>query len=58
MKRKEYGENNKDTIRERQSKKETCLCGTIYTHQHKARHERSLKHQQWLHDLKTTAETI
>ena len=69
QKQKEYYEQNKDVIDERskiyhENNKQKlteihdCGCGATYMHHHKARHERSLKHQQWLHDLKTTAETI
>ena len=53
-----YRENNKEQIRERHGKKETCLCGKIYIHNHKARHERSKKHQAFIRDEKQTAETI
>ena len=53
-----YRENNKEQIYERNNKRETCLCGKIYTHHHKARHEKSKKHQAFIHDEKQTAEKI
>jgi|AntAceMinimDraft_5_1070358.scaffolds.fasta_scaffold126840_3 hypothetical protein len=44
MKKKEYmihyRKNNKDKIFE----KKTCKCGMNYTRNHKARHERTIKH--------------
>ena len=41
-----YREKNKDKIRECKSEKHLCsLCGINYTNGHKARHEKSQKHQ-------------
>ncbi len=48
LKTKEYRENNKDEIKARRSKLETCICGKSYTHDHRARHLRSKKHQDFL----------
>ena len=56
--KKEYRELHKDEIHEQHGKKETCLCGTIFTHSNKARHNRSKKHQAWIHDQQQTGETI
>lgn len=41
--RADYYEENKDKI----NKKFVCGCGGKYTHQHKARHIKSQKHQKW-----------
>lgn len=43
-KRKEYYEKNKDEINEKRKETYTCECGKISTIQHKARHERSQRH--------------
>ena len=43
--KKEWYEENAVRIRARDSKKYQCECGGKYTHQHKARHFKSKKHQ-------------
>ena len=45
---KEYRNNNKERIQERQNRQCTCICGSCYTHWHKSRHEKSLKHQSYI----------
>jgi len=60
---KQYREENKEIIKERQRRyrdqkkqeltekraiKHRCDCGIEFTHQHRARHSRSAKHQRWL----------
>ena len=53
--RKEFNEKNKDKYHEYYesrksvlSEKHLCGCGMEYTYQHKKRHEKSQKHQDWL----------
>ena len=53
--RKEFNKQNKDKYHEYYesrksilSEKHLCGCGMEYTHQHKKRHEKSQKHQDWL----------
>ena len=45
---KEYRDANKDRIAERDLKSVLCDCGSYYTHCHKSRHERTIKHQTFL----------
>ena len=45
---KKYREKHKEQISEKKKKKITCECGAIIRKQHKARHERSQKHQTYL----------
>jgi hypothetical protein len=46
-KKKAYAESHKAQIRERDGKQCICsVCGGTYTHQHQARHNRSIKHQK------------
>ena len=40
------------------SKVDQCICGSSYTHSHRLRHERTKKHQAFMHDQKAEAETI
>jgi hypothetical protein len=47
-KSKEYYNDNKDII----NGKHDCICGNSYTFGHKARHEKTQKHQQYLYYLK------
>ena len=47
-KRHEYYLNNKDDIQEKSKNKLECSCGIEYTVQHKARHEKSQFHQNYL----------
>ena len=44
---KEYRANNKEKIKAKKSVKMTCKCGMVFARDHKARHERSAKHQNW-----------
>jgi hypothetical protein len=44
---KEYYQQNKEKIKKQYYKKITCPCGGKYTHQKKARHIKSNKHQKW-----------
>ena len=43
-----YNEEHKEYKKEQQGKKITCECGKIFTHSGKARHERSLYHQDYI----------
>lgn len=52
-KHKKYYEANKDKILEKHSIKRTCSCGMEYSHSHRARHERTKKHQDYLKTLST-----
>jgi len=45
---KKYREANKEKIREKKNQKFTCECGGKYTGDHKARHERTKKHTQFI----------
>lgn len=45
--KKEYYENHKDKI----NKKIECECGCKYTHQNKARHIKTKKHQKYLNNI-------
>ena len=45
---KQHYEANKEKIRQRVSEKQDCECGACYTIQHKKRHEKSQKHQNYL----------
>ena len=49
-KRKEYREKNKERIKEQHGKKITCECGKIFTHNHKARHEKTDYHQDYINN--------
>ena len=59
---KEYKEKHREKISEKDKKyykiEYTCLCGAVGHLTHKARHEKSKKHQAWLTDQQQTAETI
>ena len=50
-KQREYNAKNYEKNRLKQSLKISCECGTTFTKQHKLRHERSTKHQQYLQSL-------
>jgi hypothetical protein len=45
---KNYKEANKEKILENKNKKHICECGGIYTHQHKSRHLKSIKHCKYI----------
>jgi hypothetical protein len=51
----EYQQNNKDTIRERRkhyfTEKFTCECGGKYQYNNRARHFKSLKHQNFINQI-------
>ena len=48
---KQYRENNKEKIKERRQQKITCCCGSIICNDgHKARHERSQKHVNFINN--------
>ena len=49
-----YYENNETKIKNRLYEKVVCCCGTITIKGHKARHEKTLKHQQYLKSLEET----
>jgi len=44
---KKWYENNKETINEKKREKLTCECGILFTIGHKARHRKTIKHQEW-----------
>jgi hypothetical protein len=48
---KQYRKEHKEQIRELRTEKHDCICGGRFTIQHKARHSRSIKHQQYLDTL-------
>jgi hypothetical protein len=48
---KEYHEANRKQILEKKKQKYICACGSTLTIRHKARHERSIKHQNYLKSL-------
>ena len=45
-----YYHQNKEKIKERNSKVCVCVCGKEYSHQHKLRHERTQFHQKFLNE--------
>jgi hypothetical protein len=47
-KKKEYNQKNKNQIKEKAKQKFECVCGAIICIYEKPRHERSLKHQDYL----------
>lgn len=48
---KHYYETNKDKINEKAKQKYDCPCGSKYSHQHKARHEKTKKHHNYIINL-------
>ena len=48
---KQYRIDNKETLAAKATQKYDCKCGGKYTHQHKARHIKTLKHQAYLLSL-------
>ena len=46
--KKEYYEANKDAIQAYKNQKFACPCGGDYTRSHKAKHEKTIKHQQFI----------
>jgi len=53
-KNKNYYEQNKDKINERRYKHFTCECGGCYIQSNKSTHLKSIKHQNYLNNIKTT----
>ena len=47
---KRYYEKNKARILTEANEKKTCVCGCQYTHYHKARHEKSQRHINFLNE--------
>jgi hypothetical protein len=47
-----YRENNKDKITSYKTEQFECPCGGRYTRHHKTKHERSIRHQQYLESIK------
>ena len=45
---KQYIEQNREKIKERKKQKTTCECGSVFRKNDKARHERSIKHIQFM----------
>lgn len=43
-----YYENNKNNILQRLQKKDSCICGIVVSHGHRSRHNKSVKHKQWI----------
>ena len=44
----QYRQDHKEEIQEQKNKKTECSCGGYYTEKNKARHNRTLQHQNWL----------
>lgn len=51
---KQYYIDNATIINEKANIKNECLCGGKYTTSHKAHHENTLKHQTYIHQMKST----
>ena len=49
----EYRQKNKAELNEKKKQLHNCSCGISYTHSHKARHEKSKKHQNYINNSKT-----
>ena len=49
----QYRNENKEKIHQQQNVKTSCSCGGRYTHNHKSRHEKSIKHQNYINNLCT-----
>ena len=47
----EYYNTNKEIIRQKASEKHDCVCGGKYTIHHKARHEQTTKHQNYINQI-------
>jgi hypothetical protein len=47
-KQKEYKEKHKEELQQKKLVSVLCECGSYYTHCHKSRHERTIKHQTFL----------
>ena len=57
-KQQQYYKDHIDEIHERRNKQLLCACGETYSYANKKRHERSKRHQAFIHDETQTAETI
>ena len=55
-KQKQYQQINKERISDRDSKKIDCECGKSYTHAHKARHFKTIRHCQFIESQITKPE--
>ena len=51
----EYREKNRDILREKAREKFTCECGTTLRKSDKARHNRSIKHQNYIQSLSSSS---
>ena len=51
---KQYRQDHKEEIRIQKNKKTECSCGGHYLEKSKARHMRTLKHQDFINNLKTS----
>lgn len=47
-KKKQYYQVHREELLSKLMRSQECGCGSSYTHCHKARHERSQKHQEWI----------
>ena len=56
--KKEYYENNKNILLQKQKEKIKCGCGTELRKSDLKRHERTLKHKNYISDLNEEAQTI
>jgi len=50
--KKEYYEKNKEKMSEKNKEKYTCICGSTITINHRKRHEKSKKHQNFIDSQK------
>jgi hypothetical protein len=51
--KKDYHEINKEAISEKRKETITCICGSVVCKNHRLRHEKSIKHQQYLEQTTT-----
>ncbi len=54
---KQYRQEHKEEIQAQQNKKIECSCGGKYTQKHKARHNRTRIHQNWVRNSANLRET-
>jgi hypothetical protein len=47
----QYREDNKETIKQKKNEIHNCACGTKYTRANKARHLKTIKHQQYINSI-------
>ena len=55
---KDYRKNNQEKIKERESEKITCVCGSVFRIYGKNRHEKTKKHKDYLTALDTTRDSL